>query len=90
MAEDRTEELFDQWEAEDANMTAEEIAVEQARWEQIKANLNCRPLGEHRALAARGVDATLAEGYQARRAIVQSIGTDPRHADTVRCTIRRA
>lgn len=38
--EDRTKELFAQWEAEDANMTPEEIAAEQADWEAFKANVN--------------------------------------------------
>jgi hypothetical protein len=39
-AEDRTEELFAQWEAEDANMTPEEIAAEMADWEAFKHNVN--------------------------------------------------
>jgi hypothetical protein len=39
-AVDRTNELFAQWEAEDANMTPEEMAAEQAEWEAFKANVN--------------------------------------------------
>jgi hypothetical protein len=38
--EDRTAELFAQWAAEDASMTPEEIAAEQADWEEFKANVN--------------------------------------------------
>lgn len=36
----RTEELFAQWEAEDADMTPEEIVAEVADWEAFKQRVN--------------------------------------------------
>jgi hypothetical protein len=39
-AADRTEEIFAQWEAEDAADDADEIARRQAEWETLQANMN--------------------------------------------------
>ena len=39
-APSRTEELLSQWEAEDAKLTPEELAAEEADWEQFQANIN--------------------------------------------------
>ena len=36
----RTEELLAQWEAEDAKLTPEELAAEEADWKEFQANIN--------------------------------------------------
>ena len=39
-ADDPLVALLDQWDAEDASMTPEEMAAEREQWEALKANLN--------------------------------------------------
>jgi hypothetical protein len=46
--QDKTLELFAQWEAEDATDDPEELARRQAEWEEFKANMNA-----NRALEGR-------------------------------------